>query len=224
MSIWSPVIITTRIPADFASSIDDLTSGRTGSIIPESPTKHMSCSRYAPSNDSGQLLPQSRRADAITRRALLASCLFCSITYAFNSSVNGTMPVSERYVVQCDKITSGAPLVCCIYDPLLFTTTDIILRLESNGASPTRGRVCLRYDVVNSFLAASLTSAASVGSPCAVFVASSHTASLASAMVRKCAVKLPVTRSTTVILFCVRVPVLSLQITCVQPSVSTAES
>ena len=192
--------------------------------MPESPTKHMSCSSASEVYAAGSALPQSRRADAITRSALSASILLSAIICARISSVSGTMPPSDKYVVHRDKITSGAPLVCCIYADLLRTTTVIILRVESNGISPTRGRDCANLLVVKPSFAASATSAASVGSPCASFLSSSQTASLASAIVRKCAVRLPHTRSTTVILFCVSVPVLSEQITCVQPSVSTAES
>ena len=74
-------------------------------------------------------------------------------------------------------------------------------------------------------LAASFTRAHSVGSPTASPASSSHVASEHSAIpARKSSSGAASTCLTTVILFWVRVPVLSEQMTCVQPSVSTAES
>ena len=100
-------------------------------------------------------------------------------------------------------------------------TVDIIFRLESKGASAQRGcRVSMR-GLGQPLAAPKFTSAASVGSPCAPL--SSRMASLQRVMAVASGVSGPVC-STTVILFWVRVPVLSEQMTCVQPSVSTAVS
>ena len=98
---------------------------------------------------------------------------------------------------------------------------DIIFRTESKGASATRGAACSSSSLRIPLSAAKRTSAASVGSPCTPSAVS--TTSLHSAIARPSSAMLPVC-STTVILFWVRVPVLSEQITCVQPSVSTAVS
>ena len=65
-----------------------------------------------------------------------------------------------------------------------------------------------------------MTSAHSVGSPTASPSVSS--ASEQSAMARASSASSSPKLSTTVILFCVSVPVLSVQMTCAQPSVSTA--
>ena len=53
VSLWSPVIITGRMPALRHSTMASLTSGRTGSIMPVRPMKHRSCSRKAGSFCSG---------------------------------------------------------------------------------------------------------------------------------------------------------------------------
>ena len=98
---------------------------------------------------------------------------------------------------------------------------DIIFRPESKGASPQRGWRLSSTGFFSPWAAAKFTSAASVGSPMAPF--SSSAASLHSAMAVASSSVGPVC-STTVILFCVRVPVLSEQMTWVQPSVSTAVS
>ena len=76
-------------------------------------------------------------------------------------------------------------IFCWVILPLLErTTTLIILRPESKGASPMRGRLASRSRVVNPIFAASATRAASVGSPTASCSTSSHLASEHSAMVR----------------------------------------
>ena len=96
-------------------------------------------------------------------------------------------------------------------------------RIESNGASPTRGYWTDRLFFGHPSFCASLTNAHSVGSPTASPF-SSGSASEQSAMTdTRRFISLP-SCFTTVILFWVSVPVLSEQITCVQPSVSTAVS
>ena len=98
---------------------------------------------------------------------------------------------------------------------------DIIFRLESKGASAQRGCRASSWGLGQPLAAAKFTSAASVGSPWAP--PSSRMASLHSVMAAASSGSGPVC-STTVILFWVRVPVLSEQMTWVQPSVSTAVS
>ena len=98
------------------------------------------------------------------------------------------MPSLVIILVQRASTSSGAPLVCCTTLPeRVRTTTDIILREESKGASPIRGREEARSLVVYPSFAASATRAASVGSPFATCSASSQVASEHSAMVRTCA-------------------------------------
>ena len=98
---------------------------------------------------------------------------------------------------------------------------DIIFRPESKGASPHRGCFSSKRAFSSPLAAAKFTSAASVGSPTAL--PSSSTASLHRAIAVASSSVGPVC-STTVILFWVSVPVLSEQMTWVQPSVSTAVS
>ena len=57
VSMWSPVIITTFMPAAWASATACPTSGRTGSIMPQRPRKVMSCSSASGEKDSGASLP-----------------------------------------------------------------------------------------------------------------------------------------------------------------------
>ena len=109
----------------------------------------------------------------------------------------------------------------CTICPPFSTTTLIIFRIESNGASPIR-----LYPFILSASPseiASLTSAHSVGSPTASPFSPSF-ASEQTAIAVASNFSSADERSTTVILFCVSVPVLSEQIICVQPSVSTAVS
>ena len=113
VSMWSPVIMTTFMPAPWASSMAAFTSGRTGSIMPERPTNVRSCSSVSGSKAAGGSLPHSRRAEAMTRSAWSAMLLFCSLIRARTSSVMGLTPSSERYDVHRASTTSGPPFVCC---------------------------------------------------------------------------------------------------------------
>ena len=197
------------------------TSGRTGSIIPVRPTKQRSFSR-----NSGSFFPgragQRRSAAASTRSARSAIALLAARISARFSSVSGTTSPFSRQVVQRSSTTSGAPLVYWMNAPSSACTVDIILRPESNGASSTRGCAACSSFLGRPSAAAKLTSAASVGSPSA-WPFSPRLASLHSAMAVASVLVSPIW-STTVILFWVSVPVLSEQMTCVQPSVSTAVS
>ena len=96
--------------------------------------------------------------------------------------------------------------------------------MESKGASPTRGYSSFSCVFSYPFFAASLTRAHSVGSPTAWPLSASHSASEQSAMPISSSFSSSATCSTTVILFWVSVPVLSEQIICVHPRVSTAVS
>ena len=97
----------------------------------------------------------------------------------------------------------------------------IIFLPESNGASPQRGNDDLSAVLLSPSVFAHVTSAASVGSP-VTFPSSSISASQHSAIALASSCSFSPKKSTTVILFCVSVPVLSEQMTCAQPRVSTA--
>ena len=95
VSTWSPVIIIALMPAASHSSIAALTSGRTGSIIPHSPTKQSFCSRYCGAALSGGA-SQRLSAQARTRSALSAIALFAANIFWRYSSVMGTGLPSSR--------------------------------------------------------------------------------------------------------------------------------
>ena len=95
VSLWSPVIMTGRMPASRHSTMAGLTSGRTGSIMPVRPRKHRSCSRKAGSLLAG-FSAQSRLAAARTRRAWSAMFLLAARISARLASVMGsTLPFSR---------------------------------------------------------------------------------------------------------------------------------
>ena len=211
------------MPAPRHSRIASTTSGRTGSIIPQSPKKQRSCSRKSGSWEDGiwfHALP----AAASTRSAWSAIALFCDRISCRNASVIGCFLPSRQTGVHRFRISSGAPFVQEKYVPS-FARWIVVMRfrIESNGASPTRGYWTDRLFFGHPSFCASLTNAHSVGSPTASPF-SSGSASEQSAMTdTRRFISLP-SCFTTVILFWVSVPVLSEQITCVQPSVSTAVS
>ena len=93
VSLWSPVIITVRIPASLHSSIAGLTSGRTGSIIPVKPTKHKSFSIFSGFSSSepstAGIVSQDLVAAESTLRALPAISLFASKISLRTWSVRG---------------------------------------------------------------------------------------------------------------------------------------
>ena len=94
VSLWSPVIITGRIPAARHSATAAFTSGRTGSIMPARPMKHSSCSRSSGSCRSGSA-SYSRSAAASTRSALSAIALFSArMALRFSSVMGSTAPPS----------------------------------------------------------------------------------------------------------------------------------
>ena len=164
-------------------------------------------------------------APARTRRALSANSLFFAMIFFLSLSEISLIWPFARILVQRESSTSGAPFVNWIYPPSgSVWTVDIIFRSESKGASATLlyGPSSRKFLFI-SIEHAQLTRAASVGSPSA-FISSLRCASEHSAIASASfVVSLPY-ESTTVILFCVSVPVLSEQMTSVHPSVSTAVS
>ena len=111
VSLWSPVIITGRMPAVRHCWMAAFTSGRTGSIMPARPTKHRSCSRYSGLSSLGRPPSHRRMAAASTRRALSAMALFCARISCRFSSVMGSIWPFSSYRVQRRSTSSGAPLV-----------------------------------------------------------------------------------------------------------------
>ncbi len=104
-------------------------------------------------------------------------------------------------------------------------TVDIILRMESKGASPHDGAGAFRSFLAQAQFVGIIDQGAFRGFAHGVVGGRSSSASLYKGHARQPGVSRRRPRcSTTVILFWVRVPVLSEQMTCVQPSVSTAVS
>ena len=163
-------------------------------------------------------------AAASTRSARPVISRLCAAIPARCASVMGTACPSIQMRSHSGSSTSGAPLVYCTMRPPSECRVLIILRALSNGASATRGS-CARSALGDSpCVTAQRTSAASVGSPVTVSVSGSCTASAHSAMaVASRRSSLPAD-AVTVMRFCVSVPVLSVQMICAQPSVSTAVS
>ena len=220
VSWWSPVIITGRMPAWRHWSMAAFTSGRTGSIMPARPMKHRACSRSrglilrqaaGPGAAGGGQHPQGLGGHAVVvgqdglaallrhRQGLSALPIVGAAGQHLIRRALGILhhPVGgavRRWTSSCGRSRRG-PRQC--------------------GGCPAPGGALGRPH-----WAAKDTRAASVGSPRTV-PSGFCTASLHRAMAAASCPASPVW-STTVILFWVRVPVLSEQITWVQPSVSTA--
>ena len=222
---WSPVIITGRTPAIWHLATAARTSGRGGSIRPNRPRKVSPLSTIRGSRSAGRLR-SSRRATAITRRARFAISSLAASTRARSAWVMGPLGVLEHR----SSSTSGAPFTMAVQPPPGSVCTVVIsFRLESNGMSATRRQHSNSRFWSTPSRAAATTSAPSVGSPEAAGAPAfqlsrasehKHPASIASRR------RAPGVSHTccTVILFWVRVPVLSEQITPAQPRVSTAGS
>ena len=89
----------------------------------------------------------------------------CSTNWARASSVSSVAASPRRICVQCSMRTSGAPLDMMIVPcSVSVSSTDIILRSEVKGTSPTRSKRPSRCPSVPSFFSAT-RKAPSVGSP-----------------------------------------------------------
>ena len=121
--------------------------------MPVRPMKQRSFSRNSGVLSSG-LWSQVRIEAASTRRALSAMALLAARISARLASVIGTAFSPSQYWVQRLRTSSGAPLVYCTKAPPAAWMVDIILRLESNGASSTRGAAASRSGFFSSTLAA----------------------------------------------------------------------
>ena len=134
MSLLSPVIITTLIPASLHVFIEFLTSSRGGSIIPTSPTKIRSLSGSSP-------FSSFLYATASTLSALDASEEFSLYIFSFKLSVSLIFLPFLRTYLHLFITLSSAPFVKTYLSPSTILTVDIILRSLSNGTSPTRGNL-----------------------------------------------------------------------------------
>lgn len=109
---------------------------------------------------------------------LLAARIEARISSVISTAEPFTMALVQRF-----NTSSGAPLVYWMMVPsAALWTVDIIFRMESKGASPTRGHAAFSSGFKRPFLAASLTRAHSVGSPMAWPASASHSESEQRAM------------------------------------------
>ena len=145
-------------------------------------------------------------------------------------SIGRAVPCGPSMCVQRGSTSSEAPLACTTNPtPSTASTVDILFNRGSNRNSMRRCRSRSSAPVSTPCSAAYRNRAISVGSPCARF-ASTSSATLHTAIVSTSSgggLSVPSRgdhQRVTRIEFWVRVPVLSVQITVVEPSVSTAES
>ena len=171
--------------------------------------------------------------DKTLNASLAIFSLCCLIVLAYSSISSFTSPFS-KYELHLFNNSSTPPFVYTIYFPFISFTVVISFLSESNGISSTRG-ILSYIDGSKSSLKAISTKAVSVGSPVSspsfpIFVSLQSMleytnlliSSLISFISDKLNVFLFINIFSTVILFCVKVPVLSEQITVALPNVSTA--
>src|SRR5664280_2240554 len=254
VAAWSPVIMCTAMPAAWHFAIAVLASGRGGSTIPTMASSTRSSRRASRSSSgSTSVRSKSLPATASTRRPWPPRTRFASAYRACRSGSNGTGPAGQPGARASRASTSGAPLTkqrtTSRPSPAVhrWKVADS-LYAESNGTSARRGRARRAAVVSMPPFSASTANAPSVGSPTSC--PSRRAASLHSAIAtraswsggtgspsveRTCPLAVypsPLTvnvrsaacSTRAVIWLRVSVPVLSVQMCEVQPSVSTAAS
>ena len=100
---WSPVIITTLMPARRQVSMVSRASARGGSLIPTRPRK------VIPLSASARAAP-CLRATASTRSASSAICRAAARTRSRPAASRGTSPDAVSTLEHSASTTSGAPL------------------------------------------------------------------------------------------------------------------
>ena len=227
MALWSPVIITVLMPASWHSEMAPITSSLSGSIIPVMPVKMRSRSTTSTSDETSSM---GLYAIDSTRSAESAICELRFWRSAMSASVILRTPSAVSMRVQTESTSSRPPFtLACSLPSFILLMVVILLRVESKGTSPSLGHSASSCCFTTPFLSPRSISAISVGSPTLVTPPSAFFTSLASQ--QRTAISISLSRlpegvywSTTVIWFLVSVPVLSEQITVVQPKVSTEGS
>ena len=158
VSGWSPVIITTRMPARSQVSRAARASGRGGSDMPTRPSSVICDSAVAG-------VASRRLATASTRSASRAICCAASRMRARAGASSGTGPAAACSALHAARMISGAPLAKATTPSL--PACSVVMRFDSdeNGISCTRGSAARRSVLCSPALAAATTSAPSVGSP-----------------------------------------------------------
>ena len=173
MILWSPVIITTFIPAVLHFSTATFASSLGGSIIPTIPINIKSFSIVAISSFVG-IWSISLYAHPNTLKASFAISSFFSLILFTYSPIFWCISLLISYAEHLFNNSSIPPFVNTIYFPFNSFTVVINFLSESNGISWTLG--ALSYKLGSKLnLKAISTNAVSVGSPvkvpsCDIFV------------------------------------------------------
>ncbi|VVC71898.1 Uncharacterised protein [uncultured archaeon] len=227
------MIMITVMPARWHARMLSLTPSRGGS---RNPTK--------PKNVKPVSAVPARVAKASTRNASANSARLSASMSALSAGVSATRLPFRSACVERLSTTSSAPLTYVVFSLVLDAPWRCVVAMylvcESNGTSDTRGRVLSRDAVERLRAFAQRNKAVSVPSPTtspvwrstwALLQSTAHASSSRKAgLGARGGVALtgharPSTYTcSTFIWFCVKVPVLSVQMTSTLPSVSTAES
>gem|GEM_PF-2515883 len=159
---WSPVIITTRIPAARHWATARIASSRGGSMMPTRPSR---VSPLATSACSRSCLPalSRHRAKASTRRPARA-CASIWLCQCASSSARST-PSASSCCEHMARMRSGAPLTNTSLPASQACSVAINRCSDSNGITSSRGRsTCTTVGESPAFIAR-VSSAPSVGSP-----------------------------------------------------------
>ena len=232
--LWSPVIITGLMPAALHLATATFASSRGGSIIPTIPRKVRSFSRVAGVISEGSSF-RALEATASTRRACEAIFRLASWIPCRSSSSRGRAPCPSSMFEQHPSSSSSPPFTATRKVPSGRACTVVISFLsESKGISSTRGSPASISFLSREYFRPASRSAVSVGSPIVLAPSSPFLSTASLARIEVLSISLatglsyptscrePSTKSfVTVILFWVRVPVLSEHITVVLPRVST---
>ena len=175
VTVWSPVIIRTSIPAAKATCTASLASVRSGSMMPTSATKIRSVTAAIGSASAADIAASSRsRAAKASTRSPRSESWRLAARISSRTAVSGTCSPCHSARPQRSMTTSGAPFTvtkcgCCKIPPSSRPgrSWKVAMNLysESNGTSARRGSASRVSSASAPIFAASTTNAASVGSP-----------------------------------------------------------
>ncbi|CDD35016.1 unknown [Roseburia sp. CAG:309] len=139
VNLWSPVIMTGRIPARRQRATAKGASFLGGSIKAAKPTNIRSLSQVL-CTEAGDVFGRSRYPMASTRSASRAYICKMSPRCFFCRELSPFSPSFVSILVQRDKRISGAPFVIQRSPPEKEWIVDILFLLESNGISSIKGK------------------------------------------------------------------------------------
>ena len=171
--LWSPVIITGRIPASMQDCTAAFDSSLGGSIIAVIPRNTRFSSSFS---SKSEFESNIRYPNASTRKPFSAYVWFCcSIFLLSDSEILYSIPSRAIFFIS-GSILSTAPFTIITRSAPVSWTVVIILRVLSNGLSPILGFCLLTVSASMPAFAAILIKEVSVGSP--ISFSSVQTASL----------------------------------------------